>query len=127
MHVEPGPSVWGALLNASEMHGNPDMQELAYKSLVQIEPENPSNYVSISNLYASSKRWDIVAEVRTHMKDKGLRKAPGCSWITINSETHCFFVADKAHPHSDSIYKMLDELVSMMAGPGYFPKYECLI
>ncbi|RVX07493.1 putative pentatricopeptide repeat-containing protein [Vitis vinifera] len=112
--VEPGPSVWGALVSCSIIHGDLEMQELAYRFLIQLEPKNPSNYVSISNLYASSRRWDAVAEVRRMMKDKRLRKVPGCSWISINNKTHCFYVADKAHPSSTSIYNMLDDLLLTM-------------
>ncbi|KAK3417148.1 hypothetical protein EUGRSUZ_H02895 [Eucalyptus grandis] len=95
MHVEAGPSVWGALVNASVMHGNHEMRDLAYSFLVRMEPENPSNYVSLSNLHASSRKWDMVAGVRKMMHQKGLRKEPGCSWIVINGRTNCFYVADK--------------------------------
>ncbi|KAI8537768.1 hypothetical protein RHMOL_Rhmol09G0050100 [Rhododendron molle] len=126
MPVEPGPSVWGALLSASLLHGNSEMQDLAYNFLIQIEPENPSNFVSISNLYASSQKWDIVAEVRSAMKEKRLRKLPGCSWITLNSETHSFYVADKAHSCSDMIYEMLEELLLVMKGDVDYPDTEYL-
>ncbi|XP_052188533.1 putative pentatricopeptide repeat-containing protein At1g68930 isoform X2 [Diospyros lotus] len=118
MAVEPGPSVWGALLSASLLHGNSEIRDLAYEFLIRIEPENASNYVSLSNSYASSQKWGVAAEVRTVMKEKQLRKLPGCSWITVNKETHSFYVADKAHPCSDIIYGMLDELVLMMKGYG---------
>lgn len=126
MPVEPGPSVWGALLTGSLIHGNSEMQDLAYNFLIQIEPENPSNYVSVSNLHASSQKWDIVAEVRTTMKEKLLRKLPGCSWITINSETHSFYVADKAHSCSPMIYEMLEELHLVMKGDDNSPDFEFL-
>ena len=116
MRVRPGPSVWGSLVNASIMHGNSKMQELAYRVLIELEPENASNFISLSNSYASSEQWDGVAEVRTAMKERGLRKEPGCSWISINSTTHCFYVADKAHPCSNSIYEMLDKLKFAMKG-----------
>ncbi|GER50116.1 pentatricopeptide repeat-containing protein [Striga asiatica] len=114
MPVEPSPSIWGALLSACVIHGNSEMQNVAYKALIQLEPDNGSNYVSLSNLYASSQKWDVVARVRSAMRDRGLRKVPGCSWISINSSTHSFFVADKSHPCCDSIYEMLDGLVSVM-------------
>jgi len=127
MPVEPGPSVWGALVGASIMHGNSDMQDLAYRFLIQLEPKNPSNFISLSNLYASSRRWDVVAEVRTMMKERGLRKAPGCSWISINSSTHCFYVADKVHPCSNSIYEMLDYLVPIMKGAGHSSDIEYMV
>lgn len=116
MPVEPSPSVWGALLSASIMHGNSTTRDLAYRFLVELEPENPSNYISLSNLYASYRRWDVVAEMRTMMKERGLRKVPGCSWITISGKTYSFYVADKAHPSSSLIYGVLDDLKSIMKG-----------
>ncbi|XWS08708.1 hypothetical protein CRYUN_Cryun40dG0024100 [Craigia yunnanensis] len=124
MPVEPGPSVWGAFVSASVMHGNLEMQDLAHRFLIQLEPENPSNYVSLSNLHASSKRWDAVAGLRKMMKERGLRKAPGCSWISIYGKTHCFYVADKAHPHSTLIYEILDELIFIMKGTVYPIDFE---
>lgn len=124
MPVEPGPSVWGALVSSSIVHGNLEMQDLAYRFLIQLEPENPSNYVSMSNLYASSRQWNAVAEVRRTMKDKRLRKLPGCSWIRIKSKTYCFYVADKSHPSSTSIYNMLDDLLLTMGDAVSMPKLQ---
>ncbi|KAL9161954.1 hypothetical protein ABFS82_07G055300 [Erythranthe guttata] len=112
--VEPGPSIWGALSSASALHGNIEMQELAYKSLIKIEPHNCSNYIALSNLHAASNRWDNVAEVRKDMRERGLKKLPGCSWISVNSGTHSFFVADKTHPCSELIYATVLRLVSTM-------------
>ncbi|XP_010265036.2 PREDICTED: pentatricopeptide repeat-containing protein At3g12770-like [Nelumbo nucifera] len=126
MPVKPGPSVWGALFCASSLHGNSEMRDLAYRSLVRLEPENPSNYVSLSNVHASSGRWDSVAEIRTRMRERGLRKLPGCSWISIDSKIHSFYVADKTHPCSNLIYRMLDDLVLTMKGAGYVPDFENL-
>ncbi|OVA04824.1 Pentatricopeptide repeat [Macleaya cordata] len=121
MPMKPGPSVWGALFGASVIHENAEMRDLASSYLIQLEPENPSNYVSLSNLHASFGKWDVVAELRRGMKDKGLRKSPGCSWITISNEIHSFYVADKTHPCSSLIYEMLDDLISMMKGSHDFP------
>ncbi|XP_027363105.1 pentatricopeptide repeat-containing protein At3g12770-like [Abrus precatorius] len=114
MPLDPSPSVWGSLLTASVMHGNSRTRDLAYKCLLELEPENPSNYISLSNTYASYRRWDVVSEVRATMKERGLRKVPGCSWITISGKTHSFLVADKAHPSSNLIYEMLNVLVSII-------------
>lgn len=114
MPIIPGPSVWGSLLTASVIHGNSMTRDLAYRCLLELEPENPSNYISLSNTYASSRRWDEITEVRSMMKERGLRKVPGISWITISDKNHFFTVADKVHPSSSSIYEMLDDLVSIM-------------
>nr|XP_010918861.1 pentatricopeptide repeat-containing protein DOT4, chloroplastic [Elaeis guineensis] len=85
MPVAPSPSVWGALFGASVIHNNQEMQDLASRFLLQSEPDSPSNYVSLSNLHASSGRWDYVEQVRTRMQERGFRKMPGYSWINVNS------------------------------------------
>ncbi|KAI3511499.1 hypothetical protein L1887_18653 [Cichorium endivia] len=110
MNLEPGPSVWGALVSGFEVHMNYEARVLGYELLIKIEPENASNYVNLSNLYASLKKWELVGDVRRVMKDRSLKKLPGCSWIIVNSQTHSFFVADKSHHASDKIYGMLNEL-----------------
>ncbi|XP_051127522.1 pentatricopeptide repeat-containing protein At3g12770-like [Andrographis paniculata] len=123
MQVEPGASIWGALLCAAVQHGDSRIQELAYASLIAIEPENSSNYISVSNLLAASKRWDEMARVRMVMKEKGLRTRPGCSWISINGATHSFFVGDKSHPCSDMIYAVIDELMHTMKASRSDPEF----
>lgn len=115
MRLEPGPSVWGALISGCVVHNtNYETSVLGYKSLIEIEPEKASNYIALSNLYASSKKWDCVADVRRMMKERNLMVLPGCSWITINSKVHSFVVADKMHPASDKIYELLNELILVM-------------
>ncbi|KAL3577966.1 hypothetical protein D5086_019470 [Populus alba] len=81
--VLPACSAVAGLTGVKQIHGyairkqfNNDVSlcnALIDMFLVQLEPENPSNYVSLSNLHASSRRWDVVSEVRTMMKDR----APG--------------------------------------------------
>lgn len=117
MSLEPGPSVWGALVSGFEVHMDYDTRVLGYESLIKIEPENPSNYVSLSNLYASCRKWELVGDVRRVMKDRSLKKLPGCSWIIVNSQTHSFFVADKSHLESHKIYEILNELILVIRDP----------
>lgn len=45
--------------------------------------------------------------MRQLMKEKGLRKIPGCSWIQIGEELHAFVAADKSHPETEKIYMTL--------------------
>jgi len=119
-----GSSVWGALLDSSLIHNKSEMQDLAYRALLQLEPENPSNYVSLSNLSASSGRWDAVVELRRRMKEKGLKKVPGWSSISINRGVHSFFVADKSHSYSDMIYAMLDNLSLAIKEAGCLSNFD---
>ncbi|ERN15893.1 pentatricopeptide repeat-containing protein At3g12770 [Amborella trichopoda] len=123
---EPGPSVWGALFSASLLHENVEMGKLASKYLLELEPQNPAHYVSLSNVYAASGIWDGVSEVRLEMKERGLRKLPGYSWIIVNSKVHSFYVSDKSHPSSSLIYAVLDRMILEMKGAGYAPEIKCL-
>ncbi|OVA07096.1 Pentatricopeptide repeat [Macleaya cordata] len=81
MPEEPHAGAWGALLGACKLHSNVKLGEIVALKLFEIEPQNPGNYVSLSNIYAAIDRWYDVSEVRRRMKEKQLRKLPGCSWI----------------------------------------------
>ncbi|TVU39494.1 hypothetical protein EJB05_12916, partial [Eragrostis curvula] len=83
MSVEPGPSVWGALLDASITYGNKEVQDLASMSLLRLDTRKPSNLVAVSNLNASSEKWIIVEQVRTKINKGSLKKKPGRSSVTI--------------------------------------------
>ncbi|XP_020396691.1 pentatricopeptide repeat-containing protein At3g46790, chloroplastic isoform X2 [Zea mays] len=81
MSVEPGSSVWGALLDASVKYDNKEIQDLASRSLLRLEQGKPSNLVAVSNLNASSERWNIVKQVRDTINQGSLKKKTGCSWV----------------------------------------------
>ncbi|WOG83650.1 hypothetical protein DCAR_0102827 [Daucus carota subsp. sativus] len=107
MEVEPTAAVYCALLNACRIHHNKEGSDLAAKKLLELDPWDPGNYVLISNVYASQGRWDDVEEVRTKMKEKGLKKDPACSWIEVGNNVHTFTAGDKSHPESDKIHRKL--------------------
>ena len=75
----------------------------------------------LSNLYATAGRWDDVAKVRTMLKNGGLKKIPGCSWIEINKRVHSFVVVDRSHPQSEKIYMVLESFPRKMKVAGYVP------
>ena len=55
------------------------------------------------------------------MKDKGLKKTPGCSVIEVERKVHTFLSGDTSHPQSQKIYAMLDILARQMETAGYVP------
>eukprot|EP01018_Ginkgo_biloba_P030428 Gb_08964 [translate_table: standard] len=121
MPVEPSAVVWGALLGACRIHCNLELAERVAVRLFELEPENAGNYILLSNIYAESGRWDGVAKVRTMMKDTGVKKRQGCSWIEVKNSVHEFLVGDSLHPQSDEIYAMLETLAAQMEEAGYIP------
>ncbi|KAL4186130.1 hypothetical protein AMTRI_Chr09g32230 [Amborella trichopoda] len=81
MPKKPSPSLWLALLGACRTHGNVEMGEIAAKHLFEIEPQNSGGYVVLANIYAAAGLWEDAVRVRELMRDKGVRKEAGCSYI----------------------------------------------
>ena len=65
--------------------------------------------------------WDDNKKVRKMMKDGGVRKEPGCSWIEVNKQVHSFFVGDRSHPQMQQIYEKLEILSQQMKAVSYAP------
>eukprot|EP01018_Ginkgo_biloba_P038127 Gb_19299 [translate_table: standard] len=121
MPVEPDAGVWGALLGACRIHRNLKLGELVAERLLELEPKHPGYYVLLSNIYAASGRWDGVAKVRMKMKDMGLKKSPGCSWIDVKDKVHSFVVGENSHPQLEQLYAVLVDLAGRMREIGYVP------
>lgn len=103
--------VYGPLLSACKMHDSEtDFAELAAGKLINMEPKNAGNYVLLSNIYAAAGKWDKVAKMRSFLRDRGLKKIPGCSWVELNGHVHEFRVADQSHPRAEDIYSVLKVL-----------------
>eukprot|EP01018_Ginkgo_biloba_P030668 Gb_30004 [translate_table: standard] len=121
MPFEPGGRVWGALLFACRMYCNIELGEHVARLLLELEPNNAGTYILLSSIYAAAGKWDDVAKVRTLLKDRGVEKSPGCSWIEIKNRVHVFFVGDRSNVQSEKVYAMLDNLTSKMKEAGYVP------
>lgn len=121
MPFEPDACVWGALLSSCRVHHNLTLAEVAARKLFELEPNNPGNYVLLSNIYASKGLWKEVDRVRDSMKSMGVRKNPGCSWIEIKNTVHILLAADKSHPQMVKILEKMEILTMEMKKLGCFP------
>ncbi|RZC59478.1 hypothetical protein C5167_006784 [Papaver somniferum] len=121
MPIKRNGVLWGTLLNACSAHGDVELAEIAMERLIELEPFNDGNYVIMSNLYASKGQWEEVIKMRRFMKDRGILKTPGCSWIEVNNVIHEFVVGDGRHPRSEEIYSMLDDVAEKLKEFGYVP------
>ncbi|XP_077230488.1 putative pentatricopeptide repeat-containing protein At3g08820 [Tasmannia lanceolata] len=114
MPMEPNNLVWGALLGACVVHSRVDLAPSAAKRLVYVDPENSAGYVMLSNAYGFDRRWSEIAELRGLMREKRVRKQPGCSWISVDEVVHEFLVGSTSHPHIQRIHHVLDGLFKEM-------------
>ncbi|KAE9608384.1 putative tetratricopeptide-like helical domain-containing protein [Lupinus albus] len=125
---DPDAHILGSLLAACGQNYDIELAGYIAKWLLKLEPNNSGNYVALSNVYASVGRWDKVSNIRGLMKEKGLRKIPGCSWIEVGQELHVFIASDKSHPETEEIYMILHLLGFDMHYAKYteptFPSYN---
>ncbi|KAL6506667.1 hypothetical protein OROHE_022499 [Orobanche hederae] len=121
MPLEPDACVWGALLSSCRLHHNLSLGEVAAGRLFELEPSNPGNYILLSNIYASKGKWEEVDKIRDIMREKGVRKNPGCSWIEIKNKVYMLLAGDKSLPQMAQILDKLNELSMEMKKAGYSP------
>jgi pentatricopeptide repeat protein len=114
MKVKPDGAVWGALLGACKIHRNVELAEVAFQHVIELEPTNIGYYVLLSNVYSDAKNLEGVLKVRVMMRDRKLRKDPGCSYVEYKGKMHLFYSGDTSHPQSKEIYRMLDELETLV-------------
>ncbi|MED6150308.1 hypothetical protein PIB30_071114 [Stylosanthes scabra] len=117
----PDAHMLGSLLTACGQHHETELAAHIAKWLLNLEPKNAGNYVALSNVYAAEGRWDQVSTIRRLMKEKGLRKIPGCSWIEVGRELHVFIAGDRLHPENDEIYMLLNFLGMEIQSTTYAP------
>nr|GMD85435.1 pentatricopeptide repeat-containing protein At4g13650 [Ipomoea batatas]GME15343.1 pentatricopeptide repeat-containing protein At4g13650 [Ipomoea batatas] len=119
MPIAPDAMVWRTLLSACTVHKNIEIGEFAGNHLLELEPKDSATYVLLSNLYAVVGRWNHRNCTRQLMKDMGVRKEPGRSWIEVKNKIHAFFVGDRLHPLADEIHTFVEELNKRAAAVGY--------
>ncbi|KAL6905270.1 hypothetical protein ACP4OV_002871 [Aristida adscensionis] len=121
MPFEADAVIWKTLLSICKIRQDVEVAELAASNVLQLDPDDSSVYILLSNVYAESGKWVDVSRTRRLMRHGRLKKEPGCSWIEVQSEMHGFLVGDKVHPRSRELYEMLNDLIGEMKLSGYEP------
>ncbi|XP_031503544.2 pentatricopeptide repeat-containing protein At1g33350 [Nymphaea colorata] len=111
MEVEPDEVVWGALLSGCRVHGNRSLADYSATQLLDLDPQNAAYLLLLANMYSESGRWEDVGKTRKMIRERGVLKTPGCSWIEIENIVHEFYSADKQHPQAGEICEALESLL----------------
>lgn len=122
--IEPNEIIWQTLLAACRVHGNVELGEVAANKIHSIKPEYSAPYVLLSNTYMAKGSLKDGLNVRTVMKDRGVKKEPGFSWISVRGRVHKFYSGDKKHPQMEDIYMKLKELREKIKAMGYKPDFR---
>nr|AKH05184.1 chlororespiratory reduction 4 [Habenaria pantlingiana] len=112
MPMPPNDIIWRSLLSACRKRGDIAMGWKVAEASGEGGFCDSSSYVLLSNMYAGSGLWGHVGRVRRIMRQREVRKIPGCSWIEVDGSVHEFVVGDISNPSSTEIYSLL-ELVNI--------------
>ncbi|KAM1216775.1 hypothetical protein ACFX2J_013017 [Malus domestica] len=110
MPEKPDQVVLGALLGACRKCKNVDVSEQVLQLLLELEPANSGNYVISSKIYANSEMWDDSARMRMLMRQRGVSKTPGCSWIGNEDQLHEFHSGEGSTEILDVIKLLYEDL-----------------
>lgn len=127
MPDEPDSGIWSSLLSSCRNYGDLEIGEEVSKKLLELEPDKAENYVLLSNLYAGLGKWDEVRKVRQRMKENGLHKDAGCSWIGIRGKVYRFVVGDGSLLESKKIQQTWTKLEKKISNIGYKPDTSCVL
>ncbi|XP_038881598.1 pentatricopeptide repeat-containing protein At4g13650 isoform X1 [Benincasa hispida] len=119
MPIPADAMIWRTLLSACVIHKNMEIGERAAHHLLELEPEDSAAYVLLSNIYAVSRKWVHRDWSRKLMKDRGVKKEPGRSWIEVKNAVHAFYAGDKLHPLANQIYEYIGHLNKRTSEIGY--------
>ncbi|XP_057516829.1 pentatricopeptide repeat-containing protein At3g09040, mitochondrial [Amaranthus tricolor] len=82
LELEPDAKIWASFLSACKLHGDDERGRRAAEKLITLDPYNSSAYILLSSIHASSGNWSEVDSLRKKMKEQGVIKFPGSSWIS---------------------------------------------
>jgi pentatricopeptide repeat protein len=85
---------WANLLGSCRFLGDVSLGEQIARSLIDMEPQKPSYYQLLLNVYAVGGRWEDVARVKEMMKDRKVGRMPGCNLIDLKEIVHKLKVGD---------------------------------
>lgn len=126
MPLEPNAFGWCSLLGACRTHKAKELGELAAEKLMKLEPGNSGLHVLLSSIYASEGQWEDAKATRKLMKETGVKKLPGFSWVDVDNKTHVFGAEDWSHPDKKEIHEKLEDLSARIREEGYVPLTEAV-
>ncbi|CAO1942314.1 unnamed protein product [Urochloa humidicola] len=127
MPVRPDGVIWKTLLSACKIQKNFVMAERIAERVIELDPHDSASYVLLSNIRATSSRWEDVSMVRETMRKHNVRKEPGVSWVEFKGQIHQFCTGDKSHSRQREIDECLEEMMAKIRQCGYAPDMSMVL
>ncbi|XP_058207698.1 putative pentatricopeptide repeat-containing protein At5g52630 [Rhododendron vialii] len=119
MPIKPTESVWGALLTSCRIHKDTELAVYAANRVFELGQVSSGMHLLLANAYAAAGRYEDAAKARKMLRDRGVKKETGLSWVEQGNCVHTFAAGDRRHPISCEIYQKLKVLGEEMERAGY--------
>ncbi|KAF8411716.1 hypothetical protein HHK36_004274 [Tetracentron sinense] len=117
--------VWGSMLRACGIHADLKLTERVAERVMELEPQSSLPYLVLAQMYGMRGRWESMSRVRKAMKERGVKKVTGSSWIGIKNYVYVFKANQILHYGGESIYSILRLLIWEMEDQGYvYQQYD---
>nr|UPT48391.1 pentatricopeptide repeat protein AaPPR18 [Agave angustifolia]UPT49533.1 pentatricopeptide repeat protein AaPPR780 [Agave angustifolia] len=83
MPMKPDIMVLGSLLGACRIHNNVEAAGRVQNDFLELNSQQAGCHVLLSNIYAAADRWADVSKMREILKQKGIKKQAGSSFVEI--------------------------------------------
>ncbi|KAL4569848.1 hypothetical protein LXL04_025492 [Taraxacum kok-saghyz] len=83
---EDDKSLWTTVLGACSSSSSSDFitAERVAKKMMELDPDYHLSYVLLANVYRANGRWSESVKVIEGMKERGIKKTLGKSWIDVD-------------------------------------------
>ncbi|KAH0753527.1 hypothetical protein KY290_023797 [Solanum tuberosum] len=119
--IPPTLLLWRTLLAACSIHGNVDLGKLVLQRIFELDKSHSGDYVIFSNMCARAGKWEEVNYIWKLMKERGIKKIPGCSSVEVNNVLHEFFSGEVMHIEHRELHQEVDKLIEKLKLVGYVP------
>lgn len=109
--LENDTVLWHALLRACRIHGDKDRGIKIGEKLMTLEPYAASSYVMLYNLYMDAGKISLAMRTRGQMRERGMAKEAGISWVEFGGSIHQFADGDNSCSLKAETFTRLEELL----------------
>ena len=96
--------------------------------IFELDSSEIGSTVLMANIYSAAGRWREAANLRSLMKNRGMKKEPGCSWVVVEKTLHGFKADDRGHPEYEAIRAAWGALLERMEREeGYVANTEAVL
>lgn len=114
MPCEPNYETWELMLWLCSLHRDLELMEEVVGRMIEEEPRSAVPYLVLAREYEMRCRWEGIVRIRMAMKEKGVRRTKGCSWIGINNHVFAFRGDQLQYHGGEDVYVVLSLLMRGM-------------